>query len=311
MRTSFIIAFLLSLTLVSALPYELDYYDGQQNQGVNLGNNAISFNNVQFTCTDQPSLIAPPPTRQAPKGAFEQSCTCDVYYYDRPTVCQKNSCQITKDIQKDNSCWVGTVNFLGSQSLYYSEPKVVSPFIIMSYTTNAEYGHYLNPTLTPPDTVGVRKGYLAKLMIDVDVANGLNTSINLGGFIDSNNRNIQIQYNNKILPNLKGGIEIKEANFIFLPSSTISDIPVTFNQGTGSVPYTMSDITGDKDIIITPYILINNQKFVGEEHTYSTKVFRDRSLANTVPYFASQANTGDKLSGWFSSVIKYINSLFT
>jgi hypothetical protein len=314
----------LSAFSVSAYPYTSSSYfdlDGDSSiKSISIGNKVITLNGVSFVCKNTPI----PPIRQEtpsylirtpPKGNFDQSCTCVRQSVSTSGTCAEWSCQTIIDEQNNPSCWILKGSFLNKNELIYNQLTEINPYITASYTTNAEW------------TNKIKNNHNVALTIDIDVKNGITTSIESDPIISSNEE-IIINYNNKIMDGLKGYIEIKQLNGIFLVFSKVDKIPVTFNRGTGTVKFTLDNVVGNKNVEIVPVVQITEQPsntiidFVGTMMKTTSKVALKHAtdISDTEPFILPKQLNGTtsdnslsiwaKINLWISSFNQKIEGMF-
>lgn len=265
-----------------------------------IGNEFISIKNVDFTCknTPTPSIRNEGEnyrTRSAPQGNFDQSCQCIRQSASTIGTCAEYKCNIIVNEENNPNCWILEGSFLKKNKLIYKEVTEINPYITASYTTNAVARY--------PNRIKTIDGYNVEFSINIDTKNGITTTIKDDAVIESG-KEITINYNNKILNNLEGGVEVKQLNAIFLVFSKIDDVPVTFKSGSNSIKFTLDNVVGNKKVIVTPYVIIRENgkkiKFAGTEISTTTKVAMEHAIpfSQTEPYNLPEqpAGTSNDLS---------------
>lgn len=306
----YLITALIMMSAVQAVPIE---WKDTAKTSIILGDNRISIDGVKFTCQNQPDLTTPKyKIRTAPQGNYLQSCECIQHYVDPDYngACFKDACTVTLDEKENDACWIASVN---NNDLQYNTPKQLFPYVTGIYTTNAEL-KYLGTTETPSI-----KDYTVNFNLDVDVKNGIKSNIKIDQ-ITAQDTEITINYENNIVDNLDGGYVVKQKTYLFLPASTLEEVPVKFKKTYGSVVIKSNKILGDKTILITPYInlkqiddkgsILRTFRVGGAETSVKTKAVIQRDITGTEPYFPEDATITDKAGNFLSGIKTWIEGLF-
>ena len=308
---------------VSTFAYTMTWQDNNL-KSLTIDNKVITIKNVEFVCENQPSLnprneLPSYYIRKAPQGNLKQTSECIRQSVSTQGTCAEYKHTIETNEQNNPSCWVANGEFLNKNKLIYNTPTEINPYVTASYTTDAETNNER----------GIREDYQIQFSLEVDVKNGLDTSIEGDTMIESE-QEITIDYDNKILDGLQGGIEIKQLNRLFFVFSKVDIIPVTFKKGNGKITFKLDNARGDKDIVITPFVSITEHPtgkeviFVGKEIQTHTKVITEHQtpIEDTVKYNlpnlpdgTPNQNTNElsilaKMSLWVSSFNNKIEGWF-
>jgi hypothetical protein len=251
-----------------------------------IGDKNISFGGVSFTCKNDPDpgIRNEPDSyhiRHAPKGNFIQTCSCVQQSASTPGTCAKYSCKVITDEASNPSCWPLSGSFITQDKLYWGRLTEISPFIFAKHTSNAKVEKTVQPD------------YDINFELNVKVKGGLNLSFNQPSLVLPGSI-LRIYYDNKILDNLKGGIEIKQINKMFKENSKIDIIYPIFSLGNNYIDFQLDNSMGEKDIVVTPFIYVlehspqkdskkvlnSSVKFVGYEYLISTRAVTEQNITD-------------------------------
>ncbi len=268
-------------------------------KSIKIGNIVITPNTVDFICTSKAGIVPVklksdsgyyytqdcPKSRIAPQGDFLKDCVCTKYSVVDKTRCIEQSCTILRDEKNNSYCWKLYTNY---GVLDYDTYLNINEYIKIKYTTNARARYDIEENCKKEIELNS-----ITLFADVNVKEGLKVFLENIQY-STQNQYFKIKYVNNLETDIEGGIEIRQTNLLFLPSSTIEILPVTFKKGENEITYKMNNIYGEKDITIIPYIIIkeidseenvlNKMNLIGKETTIKTQTIQKRNILNPIQY---------------------------